>query len=113
MVISWRCNIVYVLANDHKLVALSLNNGQAVWTKELDVFANMEKRKDPLSWTGPIMLNGHLIVTSIQGHFMEIDPKTGQEIRRIKVAKNIPMSPIVADGTLFVLDDNGTLSAYR
>ena len=106
-------NMVYVLTPNHKLVSLDIVNGKIIWLAELDGYANMKKRKDPLNWTGPIMVNGHLIVSSTAGHFVEYNPKNGQEIRRLKVGKNIPLSPIVADGTLFVLDNDGKLSAYR
>ena len=106
-------NTAYVLTTDYKLIALDITNGQVLWLSALDLYQNMKKRKNPLTWVGPIMANGHLVTMSTNGQFAEFDPKTGQKIREIRTGKNASLSPILANGTLFILDDNGKLSAYR
>jgi len=106
-------NMVYVLTPDYNLMGMDIATGDVVWQSKLDLYANLKKRKNPLTWTGPIMANGHLIVMSIDGRFVEFDPKTGAKIRELRTGQDVSLSPIIAGGTLFILNEDGRLSAYR
>lgn len=106
-------NQVYVLTSDSKVMALDIATGDILWVIEIKKFENEKDRKGILSWTGPIMVNSKLLIAGTDGRVVELDPKNGSELNRWDAGDTVSISPIAASGTLYVLSDNGTLSAYR
>ncbi|MEM9469167.1 MAG: PQQ-binding-like beta-propeller repeat protein [Pseudomonadota bacterium] len=106
-------NAVYVLTTDNELIALDKTNGAVYWITELKRFENEKKNEGKVVWTGPVMAGNRLIVAGSRGRLAEIDPKTGAVIRESKKGGDIRISPVVANNTLYLLSENGTLSAYR
>ncbi len=106
-------NAVYVLTADFKIIALDLTNGETIWISNIQKYENEKKRDTLIHWTGPIMVNGKLLIAGSKGRVRELNPLNGQEINSWKVGRDISIPPIVANGTLFILTDDGSLSAYR
>ena len=106
-------NTVYILTPEAKLLALNINDGKIIWVASLQQYENMESLKDPINWAGPIMINGNLMVSSSDGRVVELDSTNGQEVKKWDAGDDISITPIVAEGTLLILTDDGTLSAYR
>jgi outer membrane protein assembly factor BamB len=106
-------NTVYVLSSDFNLMALNVMNGDILWVSPVQKYENAESHKGLLSWAGPIMAGGRLILSASNGRMLEIDPKTGNEITRWDIKKPVRFAPIVADGTLFIIAEDGSLLAYR
>jgi outer membrane protein assembly factor BamB len=73
----------------------------------------MEKRKRPVFWQGPILAGGRLILTNSLGQIVEASPEDGRVLSTTAASDTIDVAPIVADGTLYILANDGTLSAYR
>ena len=92
---------------------MSKLNGAVVWITQLQNFKNEKKRKDRISWTGPVMAGERLVTMSSQGKAAEIDPFTGTVIREFKVGGPVYVAPVVANGTLYVLNDDANLIALR
>ena len=59
------------------------------------------------------MANNKLILAGSHGEVMEISADTGETSRIIKTKKNVQISPVIANGMLFLLAEDGTLSAYQ
>lgn len=109
----WVSNsIVFVLSSNNELVSLSLIDGRIFWVKQLPRFEN-DDQDDPIRWTGPVMANGKLLLAGSHGEIAEIDAKNGNVIRIIKTKNNVQIPPIIANGTLYLLSENGTLNAYQ
>ncbi len=106
-------NAIYVLSTDYKLLALDRFNGKVIWITEIQKFKNAEKRKNLITWAGPIMAGGRLLLTGSNGQVLEINPQNGQKATTWSVKKPLHISPIVAGGTLYLLADDGSLLAYR
>jgi len=102
-------NMVFVVTNDNKLVALGRESGAVNWVSEL----NAESKNNKEFWTGPVLAGGRLIVASSNGRLMEVDPSNGQTLRTMKANGDVSIPPFVAGGTLYVLSNNGRLTAYR
>jgi len=73
----------------------------------------MKSLKDPINWSGPIMAGGKLFVAGAKGRVVEIDAGNGQEVNTWDAGDDISIAPIVAEGTLYILTDDGMLNAYR
>jgi outer membrane protein assembly factor BamB len=106
-------DFVYVLAGDDDLVCLTRQDGKVRWVRELPRFENEKKRKDPLTWTGPVLAGDRLIVASSEGEGISLSPYSGEPLGRTDFDDPVYVTPVVADKTLYVLTDEADLIAMR
>jgi outer membrane protein assembly factor BamB len=99
---------IFMISNDNDLVCLSTSNGQIVWAQPLKHPAGVEKT----NWAGPVMAGGKLILTNSTGKIVFINPVDGKELFALDHGDNIGLSPVVVDGKLLILSENGTLTVY-
>ena len=59
------------------------------------------------------MAGGTLFVAGTKGRVIEINPRNGEKLDQWDAGDDISIAPIVAEGALYILNDDGTLSAYR
>jgi outer membrane protein assembly factor BamB len=106
-------DFVFLLANDNELVCLTRNEGKVRWGVQLPAYENMEKKKDPIQWVGPVMGAGQLIILSSSGIAMWLSALSGEEQWRTEMSDKGYLGPIIADNTLYLLTDDANLLAYR
>jgi len=106
-------NFVFVVTSDAQVVAMSRDNGRVRWVRQLARYGDPEDRVDPIQWAGPLLAGDRIIVASSEGAVIAISPYTGEVIGQIAVPDGVSISPIVANGTLYLLTDNAELLAYR
>lgn len=104
---------VFVLTDDAKLLCVQRSSGKIRWISQLQRYRNEEKRKDAISWRGPVLAGGRLIVASSEGEVWSISPGEGSSSKVFDVKKPVSVPPIVADNMLYLLDDSGTIWAFR
>jgi outer membrane protein assembly factor BamB len=104
---------VFVVTSDAKLMAIARNNGKVRWITQLPEFRNAKSKNGPINYSGPILAGGRLIVTSTNGAITFVNPDSGAVEGRTSVKPSISLPPVVADNTLYVLDDSGRLHAFR
>lgn len=106
-------NAVFVLTSQGELLSLDRETGSVRWVTQMKQYENPEKRATRILWSGPVLAGERLIVTGTGGRIAEIAPDTGKLITQWSVGKNLTIPPIVAESTLYLLADDGTLLAYR
>jgi len=106
-------DFVFVISTDNRLVCLTRDEGRIRWLTQLDRWLDPAKKRDPILWIGPVLGGGKLIVTSNDGRILAVSPANGGVMNAIDVGDPISVSPIIANGTLYVLTDAGDLKAYR
>ncbi|CAK0743934.1 outer membrane protein assembly factor BamB [uncultured Gammaproteobacteria bacterium] len=106
-------DFVFLLSNDNEVVALTRNGGRVRWVTPLGRFENEKKRKDSIQWRGPVLAGERLWLVGSTEELVGLAPETGDVVTRIRLPGPAMISPVVANGTLFVLMDNGTLVAFR
>ncbi|WP_372073827.1 PQQ-binding-like beta-propeller repeat protein [Tistrella mobilis] len=104
---------VYVVVDSTRLVAMRRSDGRVRWVVDLPAFEDPEDREDPIRWTGPVLAGGRLYLASSAGSLMALNPTDGSKTSETDVGGAVNISPIVADGRLYVLRDDATLIAYR
>jgi len=104
---------VFTLTDDAQLLAIARSSGKVRWLNQLKRYRNEKKRKDPIFWVGPVLAGGRLWVANSRGHLAHADPATGTLTEFTKLSKSVSLAPVVADQTLYVLDDGGKVSAFR
>lgn len=104
---------IFVVTTDAKLIALARATGKVRWITQLPGYRNMKKKEDPIDYVGPILAGNRLILGGSNGAIVYVDPTTGAVEGQTSLKAAISESPAVANSTLYVLDDNGILHAFR
>ena len=60
-----------------------------------------------------MLAGGRLVLAGSNGVIVNIDPASGAFQSQTGGGAGINLQPVVAGGTLYILDDNGRLTAYR
>lgn len=106
-------DFIFVATTDAKIAALSKLDGSVIWVTQLEAFEKPEKRKDRIAWSGPVLAGNRLVVVSSRGRMMVIDPYTGQVQSEQKVGDAVMTPPIIANETVYMLNDDAKLIAVR
>lgn len=104
---------VFAVTASNQVVALSRTNGQVIWVRQLDRYRNPEARTGSIIWSGPVLAGGRLVVAGSHGTASLIDPRTGDITQSFELNTGTSVAPVVANETLYILDDNANLTAYR
>jgi outer membrane protein assembly factor BamB len=100
---------MYILSNEDQLVCLTIADGRVKWVRQIARYANEEKHRDPLTWRGPIMAGGQLLIAGIDGRMLALSPKDGSTIATVEIPENITDTPVVAGGRLYMLTQDAKL----
>ena len=104
---------VYVVTDDAKLLCVSRSNGKVRWIAQLPAFRNEKAKRGPIGYKGPVLAGGRLIVVSSDGTLINVDPANGSFQSQTNIKAGVRLSPVVANQTLYILDDDGRLHAFR
>ena len=106
-------DIVFIISTEQKVAALSTVDGTVHWVASLPQFENPKRTKGLISWTGPVLIGGKLIAVSTNEHLAVIDPLDGRIVSDLDLSSSVSVSPVAADGTLLILNDDATLTAFK
>jgi outer membrane protein assembly factor BamB len=104
---------VWVVTSDARLLCIARSSGHVRWIQKLPRFVKAKAKKGEIDYSGPILAGGRLILTASSGAVISIDPASGAFETQSKAGTGISLPPVVANSTLYVLDDDGRLSAFR
>ena len=104
---------LFVVTDDARLVCLSRSNGKARWIAQLPRFQNEKKRSNAITWFGPILAGNRLVLTNSRGEINFVSPTDGTVSATIETKTPFSLPPIVANSTLYTLDQKGKVTAYR
>jgi outer membrane protein assembly factor BamB len=105
---------VFLIALSQELAAINAADGRLAWVSALPRFENADKQTGPISWWGPSLLGDRLVVAGTSRDALSLSPYTGDILSRQPLSGGAaPLEPVVADGTLLVLSDDGRLLALR
>ena len=103
----------FAVLDDGKLINVSRSTGKIRWIGELQAYRNVKRKAGPISYSGPILAGNRLVLTRTSGQIVFADPRNGNVIGGTDLGAPISLSPVVANSTLYVLDDDGRLHAFR
>jgi outer membrane protein assembly factor BamB len=104
---------LFVVTDQGQLLAVSRANGRVRWISQLQRYRDQEDRRGAISWRGPVLAGGRLILTNTLGQIVIASPADGSVLTTLTVRAPISLAPVVAGNTLYVLDDSGRLTAWR
>ncbi len=106
-------NYVFIMGVDGNLACLDGGTGEAYWVQQLPQYRKEEKKKGKISYAGPIIASGRVVVASSEGDILAFSAQTGEEVGRLKAGQSIFLEPIAVGGKLFFLTDEARLIAVQ
>lgn len=134
---------LYVVTYRGRMASLALESGRTLWVKEVashsgvsirrtqlaaadqdDALWMIDRRNGTTLWhdeqlarrglTRPVFHGDHLVTVDRDGYMHWLDADSGAFSARVRATRNTPAAaPLVVGATLYLLDENGTLSAWR
>ncbi len=104
---------IFTLTDDARLLAIARSSGRVRWITQLQQFKDQEDREGPIFWTGPVLAGGQLWVASSRGELWKVSAGEGSASLFADLGQPVSLPPVVADGYLYVLDDSGTIHAWK
>ncbi len=119
---------VFVVTDRGQLLAVSRASGRIRWISQLPAFRRPERRSEPdrrtgqvtvrhgegpIFWRGPVLAGNRLVLVSSEGQIAYVSPTDGSILSTTDHGTPISLPPVVAGSTLYVLDTEGRLTAYR
>jgi outer membrane protein assembly factor BamB len=104
---------LFVVTDDARLVCLSRGNGKVRWVSQLQRFEDEKDKKGQITWTGPVLAGERLVLANSQGQLVNVAPGDGKVQSVTKADGPVFLPPVVAGNTLYILTNEGRLSAWR
>ena len=106
-------DFIFTVTTDSKVAALSKIDGSVIWIQQLEMFKKPNKRKDRIVWSGPVLAGDRLIVVSSKGRMIILNPYDGSILEERKIGDAVMVAPIIANETVYILNDKAKLIALR
>ena len=104
---------IFVVTDDARLLCISRGSGKVRWISQLPHFKNEKKKSGPISWVGPILAGGRLTLLNSEVEIVSVSITDGKISSTVRHGESMTLAPIVANNTLYILDDKGRVTAYR
>jgi outer membrane protein assembly factor BamB len=93
-------------------LAIGRNDGRIRWLTELTPEGSRASG-EVVRWAGPVLAGGRLIICGSGSEALELNPASGEILGRVSLPGPVTLPVAVADGSLVVLTDDGTVAALR
>lgn len=104
---------LFVVSLDGVLYAIDKPTGRIAWDTYLGRWEDEQDREDTVAWSGPLLAQGHLILLSTDGRMVSVNAANGAVEQTSFLDTGSIVAPITANGMLFILNDDGELTAYQ
>ncbi len=106
---------LFFVSDRNELIRLDADTGARIWGTELPLYVNDRERRRRAVFThyGPILAGGRLVVASGDGVVRMFSPESGQLVGVVEMRDGAAAHPIVVNGVLLVVTDDGRLEAFR
>jgi outer membrane protein assembly factor BamB len=106
-------DFVYVVSTTAELIAMDTKTGGIKWTRQLPAYENERRKKRLITWTGPVMMGGRLVLASSDGRLEIVRPQDGTTIATRNIRSEVYVSPAMAGGALYYFTNDGELLVVR
>ncbi|WP_290496003.1 PQQ-like beta-propeller repeat protein [Hyphomonas sp. UBA4494] len=104
---------LFVIGTNATLAALDAGSGDAYWVTELPQYKNEKKKKKRISYSGPLLASGRILIVSSYGELLAFDPQTGEQTASLDIKDTTYIEPIAVQGKIFLLTDEAKLVAIQ
>jgi outer membrane protein assembly factor BamB len=99
---------LFVLSNDNTLVCFAKFSGKIKWASKLQDFAKVKEKREPITWRGPVLSDGRLVVVGSTGQLLLVNAADGKVTSK-EIPKNIYTGPVVVGGRMYLIGQDAKL----
>mgnify|MGYP001970832524 CR=1 FL=1 len=104
---------LFTLTSDARLLAIARSTGKVRWITQLARYRDEKDREGPIFWSGPVLASNMLYMANSRGEIWQASVGEGSASMLTKVSDSVSLPPVVANNMMYVLDDSGTITAFR
>jgi outer membrane protein assembly factor BamB len=104
---------IFTLTDDARLLCIARSTGKVRWLTQLARFENEKKKKGPIFWSGPVLAGDRLWFVNSDGKVYSAAVTDGVPSLVTELKSPVTLAPVVANNTLYILDDGGKITALR
>jgi outer membrane protein assembly factor BamB len=104
---------IFTLTDDARLLAIARATGKVRWLTQMPRWRDEEDKKGPIFWSGPVLAGDSLWAVNSEGEVYRISTGEGSASLFTDLDQSVSLAPIVANNTLYILDDSGRITAFR
>ena len=102
---------VFLISDNGYFINIDKNSGKIIWST--NILKVLKKRKQKTKITGFIMGSGKIYATSLNGYLIISSAASGQVERFKKIGDTITASPIISNGSLYVLTEESRILGFN
>mgnify|MGYP001809735112 CR=1 FL=1 len=106
-------DFLFLVTNNNEAVALNAKTGKVLWVNQLRTWEDEDDHTGRVIWAGPILASDRLILASSIGALLALSPYTGAVLGSEEASNGVGIQPVVAQGFVYFLTDDGDLVAYH
>lgn len=106
-------DVLYAVSVDGELAAFDRGTGNIYWVQQLRRFEDERERKGRVSWVGPVMIGGRLVLANSVGDVIAVSPENGQTVANTNVRQPVFIPPIAANDQIYIVTDSARLVVLR
>jgi outer membrane protein assembly factor BamB len=103
---------LFVLSNNMELLCVGRNDGRIRWLRDLPRYRDERRKRDPITWGGPVVAGGRVLIAGNNGEMLEFSPE-GEPMSRLKLPGPTLLAPAIFGGTMYLLTEEASLVAVR
>lgn len=100
---------MFLLTTDNTLVCFVKYTGTIRWSMQLKNYENQKDKKKPITWRGPVLVNGNLVVTGSDGELLLVSATEGKIVSTQEIPEGIYTPPVVAGGRMYLIGQDARL----
>lgn len=104
---------VFLLTEGADLACLGRDDGRVRWATALGRYGDERRRREPITWGGPTLAGGRLLIAGQHGEVAQVDPGNGEVILRSRLPGGAILAPAAAGGRLVYLTETAQLVALE
>ncbi len=104
---------LYLLTADNTLVCFIKYSGRVRWATQLPSFEDMEAKKHPITWSGPVLVSGRLAIVGSRGEMMLVSAADGSIVSTVEIPDDIYTPPVIAGGQMYLINQSATLYSLK
>ncbi|MBY0511934.1 MAG: PQQ-like beta-propeller repeat protein [Rhodospirillaceae bacterium] len=106
-------DFLFAITIDSEAVGIDARSGRILWVTQLPRYKDEEEKEGRIVWAGPALASDRLILVGSNGEALSLSPYSGAVLGKIELRAGATLSPVFANSTMYLLDDDGDLTAYR
>ncbi|MDB5669189.1 MAG: pyrrolo-quinoline quinone [Alphaproteobacteria bacterium] len=104
---------IFVVTDQAQLLCIARTTGKVRWLTQLRHYEKEKKKENPVDWVGPIVAGDRLILANSLGEIVNVSPADGSVQSTVETKMPVSLPPIVANNAMYILHDNGQMTAWR